>query len=61
MTDGGFGYDVGSSPPVIVAPDKTKKEDILSLRTKGDFGTIVGINTWMPGIGVTVPPDCNLH
>ena len=56
ITDGGFGYDVGSSPPVMVAPDKTKKEDILSLRTKGDFGTIVGINTWMPGIGVTVPP-----
>ena len=40
----------------MVAPDKTKREDILSLRTKGDFGTIVGINTWMPGIGVTVPP-----
>ena len=56
INDGGFGYDVGSSPPVIVAPDKTKREDILSLRTRGDFGTIVGINTWMPGIGVTVPP-----
>jgi len=56
IIDGGFGYDVGSSPPALVQSDVTKKEDILSLRTRGDFGTIVGINTWMPGIGVTIPP-----
>ena len=56
ITDGGFGYRVGSSPPAIVEPDKTKREDVLSFRTKGDYGTIVGINTWLPGIGATTPP-----
>ena len=55
VTDGGFGYDVGSSPPVLVQTDKTKKEDIFSINAKGDFGDIVGINTYMPGSSERLP------
>ncbi len=55
VTDGGFGYDVGSSPPVILETDRTKKEEILSIRSKGDFGDIVGVNTWLPGSGSKLP------
>ena len=56
ITDGGFGYEYGSSPSVIIESDVPKKEEILSFRTEGDFGVIVGVNTWMPGIGFSVPP-----
>jgi hypothetical protein len=55
VTDGGFGYDVGSSPPVIVQTDKTRKEDIFSINAVGDFGDIVGINTWLPGTANVLP------
>ena len=55
VTDGGFGYDVGSSPPVIIETDKTKKEDIFSINAKGDFGDIVGVNTYMPGSSERLP------
>jgi len=55
VTDGGFGYEVGSSPPVLVQSDKTTKEDVLSIDAIGDFGDIVGINTWLPGSGDRLP------
>ena len=55
VTDGGFGYDVGSSPPVLVQTDKTRREDIFSINAKGDFGDIVGINTWLPGTANVLP------
>ena len=55
ITDGGFGYDVGSSPPVLVESDKTKREDVFSVDAKGDFGDIVGINTWLPGTANRLP------
>ena len=55
ITDGGFGYDVGSSPPVIVETDRTTKEDVLSVDAEGDFGDIVGINTWLPGTADRLP------
>ena len=55
VTDGGFGYDVGSSPPVLVQSDKTRKENIFSIDAKGDFGDIVGINTYMPGSAERLP------
>jgi len=55
VTDGGFGYDVGSSPPVLVQTDKTRKEDVFSINGKGDFGDIVGINTWLPGTANVLP------
>ena len=55
VNDGGFGYEVGSSPPVIIETDKAKKEDIFAVNSKGDFGDIVGINTWLPGAGNRLP------
>ena len=55
ITNGGFGYRVGSSPPVIVESDKTKSEEIFSIDAKGDFGDIVGINTWLPGSANRLP------
>lgn len=56
ITNGGFGYKIGSNPPAIVDIDSTKSEEILSFRTEGDFGVIVGVNTFVPGIGFSVPP-----
>ena len=55
VTDGGFGYDIGSSPPVLTETDKTRKEDIFAVNAEGDFGDIVGINTWLPGSGNKLP------
>ena len=55
ITDGGFGYRVGSSPPVIVESDATKREDLFSVDAEGDFGDIVGINTWLPGSANVLP------
>ena len=55
ITDGGFGYKVGSNPPVLVESDKTKREDLFSVDAIGDFGDIVGINTWLPGSGARLP------
>tara|TARA_B100000287_G_scaffold416259_1_gene450722 strand:- start:20439 stop:31691 length:11253 start_codon:yes stop_codon:yes gene_type:complete len=56
ITDGGFGYEINSSPPVIVQGDTTKEETVLSFKSEGDFGRIVGINTFIVGLGFTVPP-----
>ena len=55
VTDGGFGYEVGSSPPVIIETDSAKQEKIYSVNAKGDFGDIVGINTWLPGSAGVLP------
>ena len=58
ITDGGFGYDTNSLPPFIIEQDIFKKEKLVSIKSKGDFGTIVGINTFLagtPGIGTTTP------
>ena len=58
ITDGGFGYDQSSPPPFIIEQDKFKKENLTSIKAKGDFGTIIGINTFLagtPGIGTTTP------
>ena len=55
ITNGGFGYAVGSNPPVIVETDKTKREKVFSVNAKGDFGDIVGINTWIPGSAGVLP------
>ena len=55
ITDGGFGYKVGSNPPVIVESDRTKSEDLFSVDAIGDFGDIVGVNTYLPGNSTTLP------
>lgn len=51
ITNGGFGYSQSNIPPVIFESPKPNKEKVYSIKAKGDFGTIVGINTI--GIGVS--------
>ncbi len=58
VTNGGFGYQQDNEPPVLVEPDIVKIETIKSFKVIGDFGTIIGINTFVagtPGIGTTSP------
>lgn len=51
ITNGGFGYSQTNIPPVLFESPKPNKEKIYSIKAKGDFGTIVGINTI--GIGLS--------
>lgn len=45
VIDSGYGY-LQSSPPIVIAESPTfKYENILSVKAKGDYGKIVGINT----------------
>jgi hypothetical protein len=58
ITDGGFGYDALNPPPTIIEPDRFNQETLLSIKAKGDFGTIIGITTFVAntaGIGTTTP------
>ena len=61
ITNGGFGYDRGTNPPVIVGTDIPKKETVFSYKTEGDFGSIVGMNTFVTGIGFSVPPKLEFY
>jgi photosystem II stability/assembly factor-like uncharacterized protein len=45
IINGGFGYSQSNVPPVIFESAKPNREKIYSIKAKGDFGTIVGINT----------------
>jgi hypothetical protein len=51
ITNGGFGYSQSNVPPVIFESAKPNREKVYSIKAKGDFGTIIGINTI--GIGVS--------
>ena len=51
ITNGGFGYLQTNPPSVIIESIKPNREKIYSIKTKGDFGTIIGINTI--GIGLS--------
>ena len=51
ITNGGFGYSQTNVPPVIFESTKPNREKVYSIKAKGDFGTIVGINTI--GIGLS--------
>ena len=51
ITNGGFGYSQTNIPPVIFESPKPNREKVYSIKAKGDFGTIIGINTI--GIGVS--------
>lgn len=58
ILNGGFGYTRVNPPPVLIQSDTIKKEEIKSIKAVGDFGTIIGINTFSegtPGIGTTSP------
>jgi len=45
ITNPGFGYDQANPPKVLVESEKTKTEEIESIKAKGDFGVIVGVDT----------------
>lgn len=51
IINGGFGYSQTSPPPIIFESTKPNKEKLYSIKAKGDFGTIVGVNTI--GIGLS--------
>jgi len=54
----GFGYDPNNPPPAIVELDTYKTETVKSFKVVGDFGIIIGIQTYIsgtPGIGTTSP------
>ena len=54
ITNGGFGYDQNIPPLVLFESEPTKIEEIVSIKAKGDFGIIVGIDTSL-SIGSTTP------
>ena len=51
ITNGGFGYSETNISPVIFESVKPNREKVYSIKVKGDFGTIIGINTI--GIGLS--------
>ena len=51
ITNSGFGYSQTNIPPVIFESPKPNREKVYSIKAKGDFGTIIGINTI--GIGLS--------
>ncbi len=54
ITNPGFGYNLNNAPKVLIEPEKTKIEEVVSIKAKGDFGIIVGIDTSV-GTGSTIP------
>ena len=50
----GFGYNKNNPPKVLIEPDTSLIEQIFSIKAKGDFGTIVGVDTSL-GFGTTLP------
>ena len=58
ISNGGFGYSQDNPPSVLIEPDPVKTETIKSIKALGDYGRIIGINTFItgtPGIGTTTP------
>jgi hypothetical protein len=58
ITNGGFGYSQNNPPSVLIEPDSTVIEQIKSIKVIGDYGTIIGVTTYLagtPGIGTTTP------
>jgi hypothetical protein len=54
ITNSGFGYDQKNPPNVLIETEKVKIEKIISVKAKGDFGIIVGVDTSV-GTGSTIP------
>ena len=52
ITNPGFGYKQSDPPKVLIQSEKTKIEEIESIKAKGDFGVIVGIDTSLSGIAI---------
>ena len=58
VTNGGFGYSQDNPPSVLIESPLVKKEKVDSVKAVGDFGTIIGINTFgagTVGFGTTTP------
>ena len=58
IINGGFGYSSTINTPVIVETDTCEKEQVFSIKSKGDFGTITNINVFATGnigFGTTSP------
>lgn len=58
ILNGGFGYSVENPPVILVEQPKSNYEDISTIKVIGDFGAIVGVNTFPPGtagIGTITP------
>jgi hypothetical protein len=54
ISNPGFGYDKNNPPLVLIEPEPTKTEKIISYKADGDFGLIVGMDTSL-SIGSTIP------
>ena len=58
VVNGGFGYSQTTEPPVQVESEGTTTEKVFSIKAEGDFGTIIGVTTFIEGtlgIGTTSP------
>lgn len=58
ITNGGFGYSQLNPPALLIETDYAKTEKILSFKAVGDFGSIIGVTTYVAGtggIGTTSP------
>jgi hypothetical protein len=58
IINGGFGYSSTIKTPVIVETDTCEKEQVFSIKSKGDFGTITNVNVFATGnlgFGTTSP------
>ena len=54
ITNPGFGYNQNNPPKILIQPDKALTEQIVSIKSKGDHGLIVGVDTSL-GYGSTLP------
>lgn len=54
ITNPGFGYNQNNPPKILIQPDKALTEQIISIKSKGDHGLIVGVDTSL-GYGSTLP------
>jgi len=58
VVNDGFGYSQDNPPSVLIESPIIKREKIDSIKAEGDFGVIIGIQTFVagtPGIGTTSP------
>lgn len=58
MTNGGFGYSPNKNIPIIVQSDFAEKENIFSIKAKGDYGIIKDLTVYSTGnvgFGTTSP------
>jgi hypothetical protein len=57
ITNPGFGYNQSDPPKVLIQSEKTKIEEIKSIKAEGDFGVIVGVDTSLSGTATITGPN----